>query len=67
MRQEVIADASAMRNDLADTGRTIVQGLYFDTASATIKPESERALTEMVKLLNGSPALKVYLDSYIHC
>ena len=61
MRQEVVADASAMRNDLADTGRTIVQGLYFDTASATIKPESERALTEMVKLLNGSPALKVYV------
>ena len=61
MRQEVVADASAMRNDLADTGKTIVQGLYFDTASATIKPESERALTEMVKLLNGSPALKVYV------
>jgi outer membrane protein OmpA-like peptidoglycan-associated protein len=61
MQQEVVADASAMRNDLADTGRTIVQGLYFDTASATIKPESERALAEMVKLLNGSPALKVYV------
>jgi OOP family OmpA-OmpF porin len=61
MQQEVVADASAMRNELADTGRTIVPGLYFDTASATIKPESERALAEMVKLLNGSPALKVYV------
>jgi OmpA-OmpF porin, OOP family len=61
MQQEVVADASVMRNDLADTGKTIVQGIYFDTASATIKPESERALAEMVKLLNGAPALKVYV------
>lgn len=61
MQQEVIADASAMRNDLAATGKTIVNGIYFDTASATIKPESEQALAEMVKLLNGSPALKVYV------
>ena len=61
MRQEVVADAKAMRNDLADTGKTIVHGIYFDTASATIKPESEPALVEMVKLLNGSPALKVYV------
>ena len=61
MQQEVVADASVMRNDLADTGKTIVHGIYFDTASATIKPESEPALVEMVKLLNGSPALKVYV------
>ncbi len=61
MQQEVVADANAMRNDLADTGKTIVHGIYFDTASSTIKPESERALVEMVKLLNGSPALKVYV------
>jgi outer membrane protein OmpA-like peptidoglycan-associated protein len=61
MKQEVVADAKAMRNDLADTGKTIVYGIYFDTASATIKPESESALVEMVKLLNGFPALKVYV------
>ena len=61
MQQEVVADAKVMRNELADTGRTIVHGIYFDTASATIKPESEPALAEMVKLLNGSPALKVYV------
>ena len=61
MQQEVVADAKVMRNELADTGKTIVPGIYFDTASATIKPESEPALAEMVKLLNGSPALKVYV------
>ena len=61
MQQEVVADAKVMRNDLASTGRTIVHGIYFDTASAAIKPESEAALSEMVKLLNGSPTLKVYI------
>ena len=61
MQQEVVADANAMRNDLADTGKTIVHGIFFDTASSTLKPESEPALVEMVKLLNGSLALKVYV------
>jgi outer membrane protein OmpA-like peptidoglycan-associated protein len=61
MQQEVVADAKVMQNDLADTGKTIVAGIYFDTASATIRPESGPALNEMVKLLNGSPALKVYV------
>ncbi len=61
MKQDVVANANVMRNDLADTGKTIVYGIYFDTASATIKPESESALVEMLKLLNGSSALKVYV------
>jgi OmpA-OmpF porin, OOP family len=61
MKQEVVADANAMRNDLTETGKTIVNGIYFDTGSSTIKPESEPALAEMVKLFNGSPALKVYV------
>ena len=61
MKQEVVADAKAMRNDLAETGKTIIQGIYFDTGSATIKSESEPALVEMVKLFKGAPELKVYV------
>jgi OOP family OmpA-OmpF porin len=61
MKQDVVADENAMRNDLAETGKTIIEGIYFDTGSATIKPESELALVEMVKLFKGSPALKVYV------
>jgi outer membrane protein OmpA-like peptidoglycan-associated protein len=61
MKQEVVADAKAMRSDLTETGKTIVHGIYFDTASAALKPESELALAEMVKLFDGSPALKVYV------
>ena len=61
MQQEVVADAKAMGNELANTGKTIVYGIHFDTASATIKPDSEAALVEIVKLLKGSPTLNVYV------
>jgi outer membrane protein OmpA-like peptidoglycan-associated protein len=58
MRQEVTADAAVMGKDLQASGKTIVRGIYFDTGSALIKPESEAALTEMGKLLKTMPALK---------
>jgi OOP family OmpA-OmpF porin len=61
MKQDVVADAKAMSNDLAVTGKTTIQGIYFDTGSATIKPESEPALIEMLKLFKDSPTLKVYV------
>jgi OmpA-OmpF porin, OOP family len=61
MKQEVVADAKAMKNDITETGKTIVYGIYFDTGSATIKSESEPALVEMVKLFKDSPGLKVYV------
>jgi len=61
MEQDVVADAKVMSNDLAETGKTTIQGIYFDTGSATIKVESEPALIEMVKLFKDSPTLKVYV------
>ena len=61
MRQDVVADAAAMGRDLADTGRTIVHGIYFDTGSAAIRPESEPAIAEMVKLLKGDPMLRAFV------
>lgn len=61
MRQDVTADAAAMGKDLAATGKTIIYGIYFDTGSAAIKPESGPALAEMTKLLKSTPALKAYV------
>jgi len=61
MRQDVTADAAAMGKDIAETGKTIIYGIYFDTGSATIKPESEQALAEMAKLLKNSPNMKAYV------
>ena len=61
MRQDVTADAAAMGKEIATTGKTIIHGIYFDTGSATIKPESEAALVEMTKLLQDRPGLRAYV------
>jgi len=61
MRQDVVADAAAMSKDISATGKTIIYGIYFDTGSAAIKPESEPSLVQMVKLLENRPTLKVYV------
>lgn len=61
MRQDVTADATVMGRELTASGKTIVYGIYFDTGSAVIKPESEPAMAEMVKLLKASPALKAFV------
>jgi OmpA-OmpF porin, OOP family len=61
MRQDVTADAAVMGRELTATGKTIIYGIYFDTGSAVIKAESEPAITEMVKLLKGTPTLKAFV------
>jgi outer membrane protein OmpA-like peptidoglycan-associated protein len=61
MQQNVTMDASAMASSIADTGRVAIYGINFDTAKSDIKPESEPAIGEIVKLLTNNPALKVYI------
>ena len=38
-----------------------VAGVYFDFGKAEVKPESEPALKEIVKVLTGNPALKIWV------
>jgi len=61
MEQKVVADAAAFKTGLAESGHVEVPGIFFDTAKADIKPESEAALNEVVKLLQADPALKVWV------
>jgi OOP family OmpA-OmpF porin len=61
MQQEVTIDAKAMAQDIGETGRVAIYGIFFDTGKAELKPESGPALIEIAKLLKGSPALKVYV------
>jgi outer membrane protein OmpA-like peptidoglycan-associated protein len=59
MQQEVSLDAAGMANSISNTGSVAIYGINFDTASAVIKPESEPAIDEIVKLLTNKPTLKV--------
>lgn len=57
MTQHIVADAAALGSDLAAAGHAALYGIYFDTGSSAVKPESEPALAEVAKLLGQDPAL----------
>jgi OOP family OmpA-OmpF porin len=59
MAQEIVANAEVFSNDLKNTGHVAVYGIYFDTGKSAIKPESEAALSEIVKLLKMDNGLKL--------
>jgi outer membrane protein OmpA-like peptidoglycan-associated protein len=61
MEQTIQANAAVWQSDIATTGHAAVYGIYFDTDKAEIKPESEPALAEMVKLLGSNPGLNVFI------
>jgi len=57
MEQAVVANADAWKSDINTTGHAAVYGVYFDTGKAVVRPESEPALQEIVKLLTANPKL----------
>ncbi len=59
MKQEIVANADALANELRNTGHASVYGIYFDTGLAVVKPESRAAVQEIVKLLTANPNLKL--------
>jgi len=61
MEQHVVADAAAIQGDLKRTGHVAIEGIYFDTNKATIKPESAAALAEIAKLLKTESGLKLFV------
>ncbi len=58
---KVSVNAAALAEGLGADGYVIVEGIYFDTDKATLKPASDAALSEVAKLLGEKPELKVYV------
>ena len=54
-------DAAQMQSEISLTGRVALYGIYFDTDSAAIKPESAGTLAEIARLLGASPDLDVII------
>ena len=54
-----MVDATQMAADLAAAGRVALYGIYFDTDSAEVRPESAPTLAEIEKLLSGDPSLNL--------
>jgi outer membrane protein OmpA-like peptidoglycan-associated protein len=61
MKQEVVADAAAMGNDINSTGHVAIYGIYFDTGKADLKLESDAALAEISTMLKNNGTLKLYV------
>ena len=50
-----------MADDIERTGRVAIYGIYFDTDSYKIKPESEPTLKAIAELLKTKSSLNVYV------
>jgi len=61
MEQGVVVSADEIRKLLADTGKVVFYGIYFDTDKATLKAESEPTLAEMAKFLKANASTKVFI------
>lgn len=64
MKQEVTADASSLSSEIEKSGHVAVYGINFDTGKATIQPDSEKVLAQIVQLLQQSPDLKLRIEGH---
>jgi OmpA-OmpF porin, OOP family len=56
MEQVMTANAEGWAQQVNQTGRVSVYGINFDTGKATIRPDSEPALAEVLKMLAANPS-----------
>lgn len=64
MQQEITADASSLNDEIGKAGHVAVYGIHFDTGKATIMPDSESTLNEIVKLLQQNSDLKIRVEGH---
>jgi outer membrane protein OmpA-like peptidoglycan-associated protein len=58
---QVLVDAAALGRGLDREGRVVVEGIFFDTDSATLQSTSDAALQEVAQLLGERPDLRLYV------
>ena len=56
--------ASVMEHALADTRRAVLYGIYFDFNSATIKPQSEAVLRQIVAVMKRQPTWTLKVEGH---
>lgn len=57
----VVVDPEAMGADLQEYGRVVLDGIVFDFDKATLKPESDEALTAIAKFLTDNPDMMFFV------
>jgi outer membrane protein OmpA-like peptidoglycan-associated protein len=61
MTQNIVITAQDIAQNIKDTGKASLFGIYFDTGKAEIKPESEASLQEIAKYLKMEPKKNFYV------
>jgi outer membrane protein OmpA-like peptidoglycan-associated protein len=61
MEQSIVVSADQIKSSLAETGKVVFYGIYFDTDKAVVKPESEPTLAEMAKFLKANAQARVFI------
>jgi outer membrane protein OmpA-like peptidoglycan-associated protein len=59
-----VREAGGIGAALAESGRAIVYGIYFDSGSARLRAESEGALTEVLGLLKAQSGLRLLVEGH---
>jgi hypothetical protein len=54
----------SLADELEASGKVAVYGLYFDTDSADLKPESDQTLGEIAAMLHQRPDITLYVDGH---
>lgn len=57
-------DSGSLAEQLEREGKVDLYGIYFDTAKATLKPESEATLQQVLGVLNDDAALKLVIAGH---
>ena len=60
----IAAGGRALYDALAEKGRVATQGIYFDTGSDRLRPESTPTLTEIGTMLVEHPELKLTIEGH---
>lgn len=64
MKQNLEADASAMAAEIEKTGSVAVYGINFETGKATLTPDSEKVLREVLSLMKQQPAWRFEVQGH---
>ncbi len=60
----VFVDAAQMQKDITAFGRVALYGILFDFDQATMRPDSQPTLDEIVKFLRSNPDVKVIVAGH---
>lgn len=61
MEQVIVVTAEQIANSIADEGKAVFYGLFFDSGKAEMKPESAPTLEAMAAWLRANPQTRVFI------